>query len=89
MTLKHFENGGRDWFTCILFREVDMSNNLAERYIRDPVLDRKISYCFRNEENMRNYAILKSVIMTWRKNGFNVFEKLIEALRTYNTNGIA
>lgn len=87
--LKHFENGGRDWFTCILFREVDMSNNLAERYIRDPVLDRKISYCFRNEENMRNYAILKSVIMTWRKNGFNVFEKLIEALKTYNANGIA
>jgi hypothetical protein len=86
--LKHFSNGGVDWFTCVLYPEVEMSNNTAELYIRDPILDRKISYCFRNENNMNNYAKIKSVVMTWRKNGYNVYDKLIETFRNYNANGI-
>ena len=65
-----------------------MSNNTAELYIRDPILDRKISYCFRSENNMNNYAKIKSVVMTWRKNGYNVYDKLIEAFRNYNVCGI-
>ena len=87
--LTYFINGGSDWFTCVLYPEVEMTNNNAELYIREPILDRKISYCFRNETNMNNYAKIKSVVMTWRKNGFNVYEKLIEAFKNYNANGIA
>ncbi len=87
--LTYFFNGGSDWFTCVLFPEVKMSNNTAELYIRDPVLDRKIFYCFRSETNMNNYAKIKSVVMTWKKNGDNVYEKLIGVLKNHNAKGIA
>lgn len=70
------ENGGDKWFTCILYPELPMDNNEAERSLRPFVIIRKIIGCLRSEIGMKNYEIMMSLISTWQKQGKNVFYTL-------------
>ncbi|MFH1439090.1 MAG: transposase, partial [Candidatus Woesearchaeota archaeon] len=64
------------WFTCVLYPELPMDNNEAERSLRSFVLIRKIIGCLRSQLGMRNYEIMMSLISTWQKQGKNTFYSL-------------
>lgn len=70
------ENGGNKWFNCIIYPELPMDNNEAERSIRPFVVMRKIIGCLRSEVGMKNYEIMMSLISTWQKQGKNTFYTL-------------
>jgi len=74
------ENGGDNWFTCILHPELPMDNCEAERSLRPFVLIRKIIGCLRSEIGMRNYEVMMSLISTWHKQGKNAFYMLENTL---------
>jgi len=70
------KNGGNKWFYCIIYPELPMNNNEAERSIRPFVVMRKIIGCLRSEIGMKNYEIMMSLISTWQKQGKNTFYTL-------------
>ena len=57
--------------------EVPFTNNEAERDLRMMKLRQKISGGFRSGKGAENFAILRSVITTARKQGWNIIESLI------------
>ena len=56
--------------------EVGFTNNEAERDLRMMKLRQKISGGFRSAKGAENFAILRSVITTARKQGWNIIEAL-------------
>ena len=74
------ENGGDNWFTAIIYPELPIDNNEAERSLRPFVIIRKIIGCLRSEIGMRNYEIMMSLISTWQKQGKNTFYMLENTL---------
>lgn len=69
-------NGADKWFTCILYPELPMNNNEAERSLRPFVIIRKIIGCLRSEIGKRNYEVMMSLISTWQKQQKNAFYML-------------
>ena len=74
------KNGGDDWFTAILYPDVPLDNNEAERSLRPFVIIRKIIGCLRSEVGKRNYEVMMSLISTWQKQQKNVFSMLEASL---------
>lgn len=70
------KNGGDDWFTAILYPEVPLDNNEAERSLRPFVIIRKIIGCLRSDIGKRNYEVMMSLISTWQKQHKNTFSML-------------
>jgi len=70
------KNGGEKWFTPILYPELPMDNNEAERSLRPFVIIRKIIGCLRSDLGKRNYEIMMSLISTWQKQDKNVYSML-------------
>ena len=52
------------------------TNNSAERDLRMMKLRMKIPGCFRSEQGARDFATLRSVLSTARKQGLNAIEAL-------------
>ncbi|MDP3639771.1 MAG: IS66 family transposase [Nanoarchaeota archaeon] len=67
------KNGGDDWFTGVIYPEVPLDNNEAERSLRPFVVIRKIIGCLRSDIGKRNYEVMMSLISTWQKQGKNTF----------------
>ena len=74
------ENGGDDWLTPILYPEVPLDNNEAERSIRPFVIMGKIMGCLRSETGKHVYETMMSLISTWEKQNKNVFYTLQNTL---------
>jgi len=70
------KNGGEDWFTPILYPEMRLDNNEAERSLRPLVVLRKIIGCLRSEVGKRDYEVMMSLISTWKKQQKNTFSIL-------------
>lgn len=70
------KNGGDDWFTAILYPEIPLDNNEAERSLRPFVIIRKIIGCLRSDLGKRNYEVMMSLISTWQKQHKNTFSML-------------
>ncbi len=70
------KNDGDDWFTAVLYPEVPLDNNEAERSLRPFVIIRKIIGCLRSDLGKRNYEVMMSLISTWQKQGKNTFYML-------------
>lgn len=68
-------------FIFVTHPDVDPTNNISERELRELVLIRKISNGSRSEQGAETTAILLSIIKTLRSQGRNVFEGLQEILR--------
>ena len=56
--------------------DVPFTNNLAEQDLRMMKVKMKISGCFRTLEGARLFALLRSVVSTARKQGYNILQVL-------------
>ncbi len=70
------ENGFEHWFTCILYPEVEPTNNRAERMLREEVVLRKITGTLRNEKGTTANEVMMSLITTWKQQNKNPFLEL-------------
>ena len=70
------KNGGDKWFMAVLYPEMPLDNNEAERSLRPWVVMRKIIGCLRSEVGKRDYEVMMSLISTWQKQNKNVFYTL-------------
>jgi len=69
-------NGFEHWFTCIIYPEVEPTNNRAERMLREEVVLRKITGTLRNEKGTRANEVMMSLITTWKQQNKNPFLEL-------------
>lgn len=69
-------NGKEFWFTCVLYPEVEPTNNSAERGLRKFVVIKKIIGCLRSEQGKRNMQVMLSVFQSWRLQGLNPYREL-------------
>ena len=69
-------NGGKHWFTCLLYPNIEPTNNLAEQTIREPIIRRKIFGCLRNQKGTETFSILTSLITTWKQLGLDLFQTI-------------
>jgi len=76
-------NNLENWFTCILYENVEPTNNYAEQAIRETVIVRKIIGAFRSEQGPEDYSILASLLSTWKLRGQNICLQLKETLTKY------
>lgn len=74
------KNGKEFWFTCVIYPEVEPTNNRAERGLRKFVVIEKIIGCLRSEQGKRNMQVMLSVFQTWRLQGLNPYKELHAAL---------
>jgi len=74
-------NGGKHWFTCLLYPNIEPTNNLAEQTIREPIVRRKIFGCLRNQKGAQTFSILTSLITTWKQQGLNPFIQIKQNLQ--------
>jgi len=70
------ENGFEHWFTCIIYPEVEPTNNKAERMLREQVVIRKITGTLRNEKGTTANEVMMSIITTWKQQNKNPFLEL-------------
>jgi transposase len=56
-----------EWFTFLKYKDVDPTNNFAERALRPVVIKRKISQQSRGIENMESYAMQASMFMSLKQ----------------------
>jgi len=70
------ENGFEYWFTCIIYPEVEPTNNRAERMLREQVVLRKITGTLRNEKGTTANEVMMSLITTWKQQNKNPFLEL-------------
>jgi transposase len=70
------ERGFEFWFTFVLVRGLEATNNVAERALRELVVQRKIMGTLRNEKGAVIYETMMSLIVTWDKQGLDTFEQM-------------
>jgi len=58
---------------------VPFTNNLAEQAVRMMKVKQKISGGFRSEQGARDFAILRSLIATAKKQNWNVIDALTQS----------
>lgn len=63
----YISNGGSDWFTAIRYEGIELTNNTAERGLREEVVMRNIMGALRSE-GVQKYEILCSLFSTWQLN---------------------
>lgn len=68
------------WFTAVTTPGVELTNNRAERALRELVVQRKIIGTLRNEKGIRMYETLPTLLETWKQRGLNLQEALSNAL---------
>lgn len=74
--VKKIKNGKEFWFTCVLYPEIEPTNNRAERGLRSWVVMRKIIGCLRSEQGEKTTQILLSLLQTWDLQGLNQYTQL-------------
>ena len=69
-------NGIEHWFTFLDHKNVEPTNNRAERALREMVVQRKIIGTLRNEKGTTIMERIMSCIATWKQRGLNPFYEL-------------
>jgi len=64
------------WFTFLLVDGLGSTNNVAERALRELVVQRKIMGTLRNEKGTAIYETMMSLITTWSNQGLDTFEHM-------------
>jgi len=70
------ERGFEYWFTFLLVEGLEPTNNVAERALRELVVQRKIMGTLRNEKGTVIYETMMTLITTWNKQGLDTFEQM-------------
>lgn len=70
------------WFPFLQYKEVEPTNNRAERAVRPLVIKRRISQQTRGIDNADSYAMQMSVYMTTRLQGTDYIETLSNVLKS-------
>ena len=70
------KNGIEHWFTFIGKKDVEPTNNRAERALRELIVQRKIIGTLRNEKGATIMERINSCIATWKQKGLNPFTEL-------------
>jgi transposase len=70
------KNGIEHWFTFIGNKNVEPTNNRAERALRELIVQRKIIGTLRNEKGTAIMERVNSCIATWKQKNLNIFEEL-------------
>ncbi len=78
--LRKVRNGFRSWFT-FLDNDVESTNNIAERALREHVVIRKIIGGLRSLDGARTHEVIMSCFATWKLHGLNLFDTLVGFLR--------
>lgn len=75
--ITYMENGGSNWFTCVLYPGVEPTNNFAEQALREMVVIRKIIGAIRSKEDgPMIYERFASLIATWKLKNMNIPQEL-------------
>jgi hypothetical protein len=74
------ERGFEYWFTFLLVDGFEATNNVAERALRELVVQRKIMGTLRNEKGTIIYETMMTLITTWNKQGLDTFEQMKNSL---------
>ena len=78
---KKIENGMGHWFIAVLYPEIELTNNVAERALREPVIQRKISGSLRSEDGAHALEVLMTLQETWKLQGKNPRQMLLQTLQ--------
>lgn len=73
-------NGIGSWFTCVIHTYVEPTNNIAERALRELIVQRKIMGGLRREKGAKIMETITSMIATWKLQGKNLFQTLKMAI---------
>ena len=73
-------NGMDHWFTFLVVPGVELTNNRAERALREHVVQRRIMGCFRNGKGTGIYETVMTVLASWKQQGRNLSKTLSETL---------
>lgn len=73
-------NGMHAWFIAILHKGVPLTNNLAERQLREIVVQRKIFGTLRTDEGCATMETIMSMIMTWQQAAKDALKELTHLL---------
>lgn len=68
------KNGLEHWFTCLIHLFVEPTNNIAERALRELIVQRKIIGGLRRERGARIMEVITSVIATLKKRERPLFQ---------------
>ncbi|WP_419535313.1 IS66 family transposase [Endozoicomonas sp.] len=63
---------------------IPFDNNGSERDARMAKLKQKISGCFRSEDGGTMFTRIRSYLSSAKKQGLNIFQALLKAVRNYN-----
>lgn len=69
-------NGMDHWFTCVVYTEVEPTNNAAERALRELVVQRKIIGGLRRPKGAATMECIMTLLTTWRQQGLDLFSTL-------------
>lgn len=70
------KNGIEHWFTFIGNKDIEPTNNRAERALRELIVQRKIIGTLRNDKGATIMERINSCIVTWKQRGLNPFTEL-------------
>lgn len=73
-------NGIHAWFTAILHKGMPLTNNLAERQLREIVVQRKIIGTLRTDQGCHTLETIMSLLATWQQTGKNTLQQLTTLL---------
>ena len=59
---------------------LEPTNNLAERALKEPVVQRKIMGTLRNEKEIVIYETMMSLLATWSKQELDTFDQMRSSL---------
>lgn len=79
--IQKVSNGYDHWFNFVLVAGLEPTNNLAERALKEPVVQRKIMGTLRNEKGTQIYETMMTLLATWKQHGLNRYDKMSESLK--------
>jgi len=80
---KHFttfatklRNGLPYWFTCITNLLVEPTNNIAERALRELIVQRKIMGCLRRPKGTKIMETIHTMLATWKQQNKPIYSTM-------------
>lgn len=73
-------NGLNAWFTCVVYTNVEPTNNYAEQSLRELIIQRKIMGGLRSEDGAKVMEIITTMLASWKRQEKPLFETMRSCL---------